>query len=479
METKKQEDIRLPGSPEPGNNEPRGSFHSVLMNRSFVLVWLAQLLSQISFNAANAGVITTVTDITGSAFMVGISIICFTFPAVPFSLLAGVYTDYLNKRMVMWVSNALRAVLSFLIVVALVWNPHTVIPLFGLTFLISMITQFFMPAEASSIPLLVGKKNLVPALSLFNITLNISQAIGFLLLARVIESIFSAGITLPLGVTRVTVTPHNMLFVVVSVGYILSALLVLAIPRAKLQALTNHGTKLPKSPGKEMWAIVQRDVKGSWKVIRKDKSLFLSIIQVSFVSILLLVVAQLAGPFVQTFLHLPADDLTLLFAPAGVGLVLGGVLMPFITRYLRKNVVIVLGSIFTSLGLVLMPLSQVIIRYVPALQPWSIFIIGILAFILGVALDLINVPAQTVMQERAPAEERARVLSFQFMLYNAGSIPVLMFIGVIGQTLGIDTVMYFLGLAVLMFLWWTIRYERLVRNQVQESYQADRLRHEA
>jgi len=477
METKKQEDIRVPVPPAPGNNEPRGSFHSVLMNRSFVLVWLAQLLSQISFNAANAGVITIVTDITGSAFMVGISIICFTFPAVPFSLLAGVYTDYLNKRLVMWVSNALRAMFSFLIVVALIWNPHTVIPLFCLTFLISMITQFFMPAEASSIPLLVGKKNLVPALSLFNITLNISQAIGFLLLARIIEGIFSAGITLPLGVTRVTVTSHNMLFVVVSAGYVLSALLILAIPRARLQALTTHETKLPKSPGKEMWAIVQRDVKGSWKVIRKDGSLFLSIIQVSFVSILLLVVAQLAGPFVKTFF--PTYDLTLLFAPAGVGLVLGGILMPLITRYLRKNVVIILGSVFTSLGLVLMPLSQVIIRYVPPLQPWSVFIIGVLAFLLGVALDLINVPAQTVMQERAPAEERARVLSFQFMLYNAGSIPVLMFIGVIGQTLGIDTVMYFLGVVVLMFLWWTIRYGRLVHGQVQAEHQMDGLRQEA
>jgi predicted MFS family arabinose efflux permease len=190
-------------------------------------------------------------------------------------------------------------------------------------------------------------------------------------------------------------------------------------------------------------------------------------------------VAQLAGPFVQTFLRLKADDLTILFAPAGVGLVLGGILMPLITRYLRKNVVIILGSIFTSLCLVLMPLSQVLIRYIPPLQPWSIFIIGVLAFILGVALDLINVPAQTVMQERAPEEERARVLSFQFMLYNAGSIPVLMFIGVIGQTLGIDTVMYFLGVAVLMFLWWTIRYERLVYGQVQATHQMDQLRHEA
>src|SRR5262249_11545712 len=120
METKKREGTGLPESPAPGQSEAPGSFRSVLRNRPFVLLWLAQLISQIGFNAANYGVITTVTTITGSAIMAGVAIICFTFPAVPFSLLAGVYVDYLDKRLVLWMSNALRAVASFLIVVALI-----------------------------------------------------------------------------------------------------------------------------------------------------------------------------------------------------------------------------------------------------------------------------------------------------------------------------------------------------------------------
>src|SRR5258708_1215972 len=117
-----------PSAPTPAlaEKQGQGSFRSVLSNRPFVALWLAQLFSQIAFNAANYGVITTVTAITNSATMAGIAIICFTLPAVPFSLLAGVYVDYLDKRLVLWLSNALRAVASLLIVLALIWNPHTV-----------------------------------------------------------------------------------------------------------------------------------------------------------------------------------------------------------------------------------------------------------------------------------------------------------------------------------------------------------------
>src|SRR5579864_3528026 len=190
MKTKQRNDSFPAVSLSPVEDIPVASFRRVLKNRSFLLLWLAQLLSQVVFNAANYGVIAIVTAITHSTIMVGLAIVSFTLPAVPFSLLAGVYVDHLNKRLVLWVSNALRAVATGLIVLALLWDPHLLIPLFVLTFLISLITQFFTPAEASAIPLLVSKNDLAPALSLFSITLTVSQALGFLLLGGLITALF-------------------------------------------------------------------------------------------------------------------------------------------------------------------------------------------------------------------------------------------------------------------------------------------------
>ena len=186
-----QQDESLSAAALPSGGETlAGSFRRVLKHRAFVLLWTAQLLSQIVFNAANYGVIAFVTAVTHSTVLVSVAIISFTLPAVPFSLLAGVSVDYLNKRLVLWVSNALRAVASGLMALALLWNPHTVIPLYFLAFVISLITQFFTPAEAAAIPQLVDKHDLVLALSLFNITLTLAQALGFLVVGGLITALF-------------------------------------------------------------------------------------------------------------------------------------------------------------------------------------------------------------------------------------------------------------------------------------------------
>src|SRR6266702_4190180 len=111
------------------------SFRQVLKNRNFVLLWLAQLISLTILNAANFGIIVLVNDVTHSVFMVGIAIIAFTFPALPFGAIAGVVVDRLHKRLVLWVSNILRAVTMLLMVFSLLSNRTDLLPLYALTFM--------------------------------------------------------------------------------------------------------------------------------------------------------------------------------------------------------------------------------------------------------------------------------------------------------------------------------------------------------
>src|SRR5947209_1191977 len=434
-----------------------GSFRRVLRNRSFLLLWLAQLLSQIVFNAANYGVIAIVTAVTHSTVMVGFAIVSFTLPAVPFSLLAGVYVDHLDKRFVLWVSNALRAVATGLIVLALLWNPHTVLPIYFLTFFISLVTQFFTPAEASAIPLLVSKKDLAPALSLFNITLTIAQALGFLVLGGLITALFPP-FSLSLGFIQLQVLSFDMLFVIVTFFYVICTLLILAIPKRALDQKQSDEPDLFKSLGKQTWEIIRHEVREAWSYVRSNRQLLLALLRVSFVSILLLVIGELAGPFVVNVLHLPFQDMPFIFAPAGIGLVLGGLIMPLLMQKLGKNRTIALGSLGTAAGLILIPLGRFLWSQLALPVLGILLFVAAVTFFLGIALEMVNIPAQTVMQEQAPDEERGRVFSFQSMLYNAGSIPVLLFLGVIADTLGIETVMFLLAAAILVFSWWAARY---------------------
>ena len=457
MKAEQQDDnITTTPVPPPGNI-PRGSFRNVLKNRSFLLLWLAQLLSQIAFNAANYGIIALVTAVTHSTVLVGLAIVSFTLPAVPFSLLAGAYVDYLNKRLVLWVSNALRAVAMGLMVFALLWNPHTIIWIYFLAFFISLVTQFFTPAEASAIPLLVDKKDLVSALSLFNITLTLAQALGFLVLGGLVTALVPP-FQVSLGITNIRVVSFDVLFALVAFVYVVCTFLILAIPARALRQEQIARSELPRALGKQTWEIIWHDVSETWSYTRKDRQLLLAILRVSFVSVLLLVVGELAGPFVVNVLHQPVQELPIIFAPAGIGLVLGGLLMPFLTRRLGKNRAIAFGSISTAAGLILIPLTRFIWTHLGLPVAGFLIIMGALMFLMGIALDMVNIPAQTVMQERAPKEERGRVFSFQSMLYNAGSIPVLLFAGAIADTLGVETVIFLLAASVLAFRWWATRY---------------------
>ena len=435
-----------------------GSYRELLKNRPFLLLWLAQLISQTGFNAANYGVIALVTEITGSTTQVGFAIISFTLPAVPFSILAGVYVDMLNKRLVLWVSNALRAVAMFLIVIGLLWNPHTANTLYVLSFLTSLIAQFFTPAESSAIPLLVGEERLVAAISLFNVTLTLAQVVGFLLLGQLVAVLIPA-FSLTLGFATVHVEPLYMLFLIVGIGYLICTFLVLGIPAQLLEG-GEHKTQRPSLKLKDMWDTLVHDVRESSIFVYRDRNLFLALFQVTFVSIILLLVGEIAGPFVRNVLHLPVEDLPVVFAPAGVGLILTALLMPRITRKFGKRRVMTVGSIATAVCFILLPLGQVIFSQIPILSHWQLFYVAGMTFVLGAALDMVNIPAQTILQEHTSEEVRGRVFSFQSMLYNAGSIPVILFAGVLADTFGIDRVMYLISLSILLFQWWSARYRK-------------------
>src|SRR5579859_5092589 len=179
---------------------PQGGFLTLLSNRNFLLLWLAQLISMTIQNASNYAVLVLINEITGSTTLIGLAIVCFSIPAVIIGAPAGVLVDHRNKRRVLFYSNCLRAFATFGFVVSLLLNSNQLIPVYLLTFLISCIGQFFSPAEGASIPMLVSEQELMPALSLFNITFMLSQALGFLLLAPILltflQPFFTAVLTL-------------------------------------------------------------------------------------------------------------------------------------------------------------------------------------------------------------------------------------------------------------------------------------------
>ncbi len=424
---------------------PRVGYRSLLRNRFFLRLWLAQLLSQTIQNAANYGLLVLIAELTRSSTLIGLAIISFSIPAVLFGVPAGVLVDRINRRQVLWISNVLRGFCTLGFVLNLVIDPHDVLPIYILTFVIAAISQFFTPAEGAAIPLLVDERELVNALSLFNITFTLAQALGFIVLGSVIVNVVPP-IPLSLGSFSTVFDPVQVLYVIIGLAYFLCAGLILLIPnrlfvveRASITA--SHSLARVKSALGEVWE--------SWRFTYSNRHLLIAVFQLSFAGILLLVIGQLSPIFVQQLLNRPPTNSALVFVPAGIGLVLGSVVMPRVVKRLGKARSISAGIIGLSITSVLLVVCQQVAQQIDPAHWYNdwLFLGAIMAliFALGCELALMNLPALTLIQEETPDAMKGRVLSLQLLLYNAASIPVILFMGGIADIYNIATVMWVLA----------------------------------
>src|SRR5256714_2228503 len=311
---------------------PHDGYLTLLRKRSFLYLWLAQLISMTCFFASNYAVLVLIEEVTGSTILVGLAIICFSLPALILGAPAGVFVDRVNKRRVLLASNFLRAIATFIFVISLLVDRHQLIPIYLLTLLISAIGQFFTPAEGATIPMLVSEEELVPALSLFNITFMLSQALGFILMAPILLSVLT-----PFKIFGITFQPVETLYILIGILYLVCAVLIALIPPGSFKETMHPSNENLGSQSLGALHNVWNEMRQGWQFIRRKPALFLPVIQLSFAGILLLVIGELATPVVTKLFQLPPSSMAVVFAPAGVGLVVGSLFMPRIARRIGKT----------------------------------------------------------------------------------------------------------------------------------------------
>src|SRR5437899_2137072 len=248
---------------------PHDGYLTLLRKRSFLYLWLAQLISMTCFFASNYAVLVLIEEVTGSTILVGLAIICFSLPALILGAPAGVFVDRVNKRRVLLASNFLRAIATFIFVISLVVDRHQLVPIYLLTLLISGIGQFFTPAEGATIPMLVSEEELVPALSLFNITFMLAQAIGFILLAPIVLSLlpnFTIG--------SLVIYPIESLYLLIAILYGVCAVLTAMLPSSQLSDTANKSRKPANTQDNlEVVSNMWTEMYQGWAFIRRNKRL--------------------------------------------------------------------------------------------------------------------------------------------------------------------------------------------------------------
>src|SRR5438477_4140733 len=142
------------GLSQPPHLEPRRG-QSIWHNRNFLLLWLAQAISQTAQNAIWYGIVVLVQQLSNSSTQLSLAVLTLIIPSVIFGVLAGVYVDRWDKRKVLIATNVIRGGIAFSYA-AFGLAALPVGSLFVINFLFSTVGQFFAPAEPATVPTVVG-----------------------------------------------------------------------------------------------------------------------------------------------------------------------------------------------------------------------------------------------------------------------------------------------------------------------------------
>jgi MFS family permease len=397
---------------------------SILRDPTFARLWFVQAATQVGGNMALYALTILVFATTRSNTAVSALVMSFLVPTILLSAAAGVLVDRLDVRWALIVPNAVRTLLNLGLALA----GANVPALLALNLGISLTTVVLTPAEASMIPRVVPKGQLDVAMSLFNLTLQASFAVGFALL----------------GPLLVTVAGPSFVLIVVSGLYAAATLATVTLPSAPPVAI---------EPGIARRAIHEPidQLRAGFEAIGGNREVARPLIHLAAASSLVGVIGVL-GPNLAASIGLDPDDLVVVVLPLGLGVV-GGVLglRRFGQRVPRRRA----GEAgLGSFGL-LAAIIAIVAQLDEGLALPAVPIVVVLAFFAGAAYVATTVSAQTALFEHMPPEVRGRVFGVLASLVSATSLLPILVAGPLADAIGGPIVIAFVAVGIVLVASWS------------------------
>jgi predicted MFS family arabinose efflux permease len=289
--------------------------------------------------------------------------------------------------------------------------------LVGMTFLESVLTQFFAPAEQAMLPLLVPSGQLLAANSVYKATSMAATIVGFAVGDPVLR-------LLQKGLAQVGIPGGE--FVLLPLCYGLAAVAIAGIT-------LEEPVRIPRAIS--VWEEIGEGV----QVLRERRSVRAAMIQLVLLYSLLAALYVLAISLAATIESLGPTGFGILLAASGVGLALGALAVAQMGERFNRRLLGTSGLGVVACSLVL--LGQARGQLVPTLA---------LCALLGVGAAVLAIPAQTTIQEDTPEDQRGKVFGLQNNLINIALSLPLVLAGAVVSRYGLLPVLW--GLAAIAVL---------------------------
>ncbi len=412
----------------PDSRSEENGISAVFRNRNFALLWVSEVFGQSAQNAILFVLTVMMEGLTRSSALVGLMVLFNNLPSIMFGLLSGMVVDYWPKKSILLVCNLSRVfvVAAFIFFHRNALGGGLLFAVYFLTFLLSTVGQLSDPAEAAIVPLLVPPQQLLAANSMFYMLFNVAQVLGLLFLA-------------PLSLTLGGV---DGAFAIISLTYLITTALIWPISVSEpMRPATRDNPRMEK-----IVPFLSEQVRFGWQFIRKQRSVLIAISQNALINVLTTMIAILAPGFATRILGMQPKDAVYIFFSAGLGMFVITLWTGQAGYRFAREILIGAGLLVT--GLALFGMAYVAWSVTLPASEAMILLTVFMAFLVGAGMTLTVVAAQTIVQERSPADIRGRVIAAQFVFTSLVNLPPTLFVGGLADIVGIAPVLVGLSVAV-------------------------------
>lgn len=365
-----------------------------LKHRDFRIFWLGQCVSLMGTWMQRTALVWLVYTMTESPFRVGLVGVAQFLPMLFFTLFAGAVVDRFPKRRILIVTQSLLMIQALALALLAFSNSAQYWQLLTLCAFLGVTTTIDMPARLSFFVELVGKKDVMNAVSLNSSIVNLARIIG----------------------------PAAAGLVMVEFGaaacFFVNALSFLAV----IYSLTRIRTKEKRAVTEKRNVLLE--VKEGLSYIKNDETLYINAIFLAIVCTFAMNGEVIIPVFAKTVLEMGAGAYTELLSAAGAGSLAGAVTMASLAKKGVRRWMLAVGA---AAALSLQLLMALAWNYTLAL-----IFVAMIGFFNLVFLNAGN----SIFQIYAPDKYRGRVMSVYSFL-TQGSLPVgNFFAGSVMQLLG-------------------------------------------
>ena len=402
----------------------KNPFFRLLKSKNFLKLWGSQLFSQLTLNLINFIIILKIFEATQSTVAISLVWIFYILPALLLGPFAGTVVDLIDRRKILLWSTLIEAavVLLYLLVKTKIW------PIYGVVFLFSLIYQFYIPAEAATLPRVVPRSLLPPANTIFLFTIYGAVIVGFSLAGSIVRLIGGE-------------TP----FIIASIFLLTASFLIFFLPKFALKK--KNKIRDPQ----EFW---QR-FKDGYVFIRQQPVVLFPLLLLVLTQVIINPLILLAPSYVTQILGVDLLDAGLVFAfPFGIGAVLGAQGVVWALKRARKKRVINFSLFFAFICLFILgavvPFLSLSVR---------LMIVLITVLVLGISYVGLIVPAQTIIQEQTPEDLRGRVFGALFFTTNLALVGSIFLNATLTDLLGV--VLTIVAVSVVVGIVWVFSLKEL------------------